>query len=44
MDVVLPRAALETASGSVCLHGDAAVKDKSLAIKNVVSFHSVVEN
>jgi hypothetical protein len=44
MDVVLSRTTLETACGSVCLLGEAAMKDKSLAIKNVVSFHSVVEN
>jgi hypothetical protein len=44
MDIVLPRTALEATSDSVCLPGEAAVKNKSLTIKNEVSCHSVVEN
>jgi hypothetical protein len=44
MDMVLPRTALEPASDSVCLPGEAAVKNKSLKITNEVSCYSMVEN
>jgi hypothetical protein len=44
MDMVVPRTALEAVSDSVCLPGEAALKNKCLTFKNEVSFDSMVEN